>query len=77
MHEHVIRAANVGDIAILVTAGNVAGSVVTVACGLGCFFRAVHIAEHESRRRRIQHKTNFSFVCLLVVSVKQRNPVSG
>ena len=75
--EHVIGAANVGDVAVLVDAGNVAGTVVAVAHDFSGLFGVAGVADHEADRALVVHADrHFAFARRMSLGIEHGDRVT-
>ncbi|MNV46891.1 hypothetical protein D3C71_1387380 [compost metagenome] len=74
--EHVVGAADEGDVALFVDLRGVAGAVVAVAHHFGGLFRAVLVAQHQAERAHIQRQGHFAFVTRHAIRVEHGHPVA-
>ena len=76
--EDIVGPAHVGDVALLIDAGHVAGAVVAPLHGRRRALRVVGIAHHQAGRARLaQGQGHLPLACRLVLGVEHHHPVAG
>ena len=75
--EHVVGAADEGDVAVGITRRDIAGVVVAVVHRLGVLRGAFLVAGHQAERALAQVDADLAFVGLAAVCVEQRDAVAG
>src|SRR4051812_40236744 len=73
--EHVVRAADVGDVAVLVSPGDVAGVIPAAAERLGGTGLVVEVAGHEAEGPWVERQRDLAFVRLLPRIVEQSDAI--
>ena len=73
--EHIIRPADIGQVAILIPIGDIAGAIESLARRQGSAIIGL-IAHHQPGRRRVERDADLPFLGRLVIGVDQHNPVA-